>query len=538
MPDWVNKSVFYHIYPLGFCGAPQFNNEDRIYNRLNKVKDWIPHLKDMNVTAINFGPLFESSEHGYDTKDYYNIDKRLGDNNLFKELVDELHKNSIRVIVDGVFNHVGRDFWAFKDLIQNGRNSKYVSWFENVNFNYGSPMGDPFTYEAWEGYYNLVKLNLKNKDVVDHILGAIGMWMDQFNIDGIRFDVAYCLDTEFIKTVRKFIKHKRNDFWLMGEVIHGEYFRWANKDMLDSTTNYECFKGIYSSHNDKNYFEIAYSLNRQFGNGGIYKDICTYNFVDNHDVNRISENLRDYRDIKNVYTLLYTMPGVPAIYYGSEWGIKGKKENGSDKPLRPCLDINNLENPDYSLYEHIKKLSKIKLSLKALHFGEYSQVLVRNEQLIYKRNFEEQVIFVALNLSDENFKTDINVSARGAVDLVNNNEIFHADNGKLNIDIPGKFARVLLLSDFEDNNNNDLPVKNNWIHVKDSENIKLGSYRHFKGNIYNVVGVGLHTETKEKMVIYNQANNPSKIWVRPMSMFIGTVTKDGRTVKRFEYLGK
>lgn len=449
MIDWVNKSVFYHIYPLGFCGAPQFNNESDICNRLCKINDWIPHLKDMNVNAINFGPLFESSEHGYDTKDYYNIDKRLGDNDIFKNLVKELHDNSIRVIVDGVFNHVGRDFWAFKDLLKNGRSSKYVSWFENVNFNCNSPMGDPFTYDAWEGHYNLVKLNLKNPDVVKHIIGAIEMWMDVFKIDGIRFDVAYCLDTEFIKTVRKFTKQKRDDFWLMGEVIHGEYFRWANNDMLDSVTNYECYKGIYSSHNEKNYFEIAYSLNRQFGNNGIYKNICTYNFMDNHDVNRISDNLKIYDDIKNVYTLLFTMPGVPSIYYGSEWGVRGKKENGSDKALRPCLDIENLINPDYDLFNHIKKLSEIKLNLEALQFGDYNHVLVKNEQLIFKRCYDSQTIYIALNLNDIPFETQIDINSNGAIDCINDNKIFYAEGGKLNITIPGKSSRILLLSDLE-----------------------------------------------------------------------------------------
>ena len=290
---------------------------------------------------------------------------------------------------------------------------------------------------------------MKNPDVVKHIIGAIEMWMDVFKIDGIRFDVAYCLDTEFIKTVRKFTKQKRDEFWLMGEVIHGEYFRWANNDMLDSVTNYECYKGIYSSHNEKNYFEIAYSLNRQFGNNGIYKNICTYNFVDNHDVNRISDNLKIYDDIKNVYTLLFTMPGVPSIYYGSEWGIIGKKENGSDKALRPCLDIENLINPDYDLFNHIKKLSEIKLNLEALQFGDYNQVLVKNEQLIFKRCYDSQTIYVALNLNDIPFETQIDINSNGAIDCINDNKIFYAECGKLNITIPGKSSRILLLSDLE-----------------------------------------------------------------------------------------
>ena len=166
MNSWVNEAVFYHIYPFGFCGAPSVNNEGIVVNRIKKVIEWIPHLKELGVNAIYFSPIFESSEHGYDTIDYRIIDKRLGSNDDFKEVCEELHKNEIRVVLDGVFNHVGREFWAFKDIQKNGPNSPYCNWFNNINFSQRSPMGDNFSYEGWEGHFNLVKLNLKNPEVV------------------------------------------------------------------------------------------------------------------------------------------------------------------------------------------------------------------------------------------------------------------------------------------------------------------------------------------------------------------------------------
>ena len=170
MSQWVNNSVFYHIYPLGFCGCPEYN-DGKVEYRLDKVLNWIPHLKEMGINAIYFGPVFQSKKHGYDTSDYYTIDCRLGDNASFKHICEELHKNGIRIVLDGVFNHVGRDFWAFKDVQHNGDCSQYCGWFQNLNFGGRSPYNDPFWYEGWSGHYDLVKLNLHNQAVVDHLNG-------------------------------------------------------------------------------------------------------------------------------------------------------------------------------------------------------------------------------------------------------------------------------------------------------------------------------------------------------------------------------
>ena len=293
MGNWFDNAVLYHIYPLGFCGAPRFNEGDKVEYRLDKLVSWIPHLKEMSVDAVYLGPVFESAEHGYDTTDYKMIDRRLGDTESFKAICAELHSNGIRVILDGVFNHVGRNFFAFKDVQEKGSASKYCGWFHNLNFGGQSPCGDNFWYEGWNGHYNLVKLNLRNPQVVEHLFDAVNYWIDEFEIDGIRFDAADSMDFEFFKRIRAMCKGKKSDFWLMGEIIFGDYKRWANPEMLDSVTNYECYKGLYSSHNDANYFEIDYSINRQFGKSGIYKGINLYNFVDNHDVNRLASTLKN-----------------------------------------------------------------------------------------------------------------------------------------------------------------------------------------------------------------------------------------------------
>lgn len=401
--SWINDAIFYHIYPLGFTGAPRHNEgEETAGSRILEVLEWIPHLKDLGINAIYFGPIFESGSHGYDTTDYNKTDSRLGSMEDFKQVFDALHEEGIRVVLDGVFNHVGRGFFAFRDVQEHLEGSAYRDWFSNLNFSWGSPMGDPFSYETWHGAAELVKLNLGNGAVCDYLLQAVGMWMDEFGIDGLRLDAADCIDREFFKKLRNYTKSKNPDFWLMGEIIHGDYRLWANGEMLDSVTNYECWKGIYSSHNDKNYFEIAHSLKRQFAQGGIYEGLNLYNFLDNHDVNRIASLLKQKENIENAYTLLYLMPGIPSIYYGSEWGIEGVKGQGAeaDYPLRPQIDLKEMEGKSESLIAHLKHLAKVRSGSEAIRYGSYRDLLIRNEQLVFVRELTDDWAIAAFNLAD------------------------------------------------------------------------------------------------------------------------------------------
>ena len=559
MSQWINDSVFYHIYPLGFCGCPEYNDGKTEY-RLNKVIDWIPHLKDMGINAVYFGPVFESKKHGYDTSDYYKIDCRLGDNASFKKICDELHANGIRVILDGVFNHVGRDFWAFRDVQQYGQNSQYCGWFQNLNFGGNSPYNDPFWYEGWSGHYDLVKLNLYNQAVVDHLIGAVDMWINEFKIDGLRLDAADCIEPNFFKTLRQFCKGKNPDFWLMGEIIHGDYNRWANPEMMDSVTNYECYKGIYSSHNDKNYFEIAHSLQRQFSNGGIYQNLCLYNFLDNHDVNRIGSTLRNPNHLKNVHTVLFTMPGVPSIYYGSEWAIEGTRTRESDSMLRPCLELDSPLIRTEALIPHIGKLSALRKKFHALCNGKYENVVIRNEQLIYKRFTDNQTIVIALNVNDSEYWIDFGISGGSVLtDVLTDGSEYRVENNHTNVMIPANGARVLVLHNGEFNYQefmneiaNEVPVpivsdidaviaaanehENNAPaeEVKEERIVKYGKYRSYKGNEFAVLALGTDYETREKTVILKELYGDSTIWVCTLKHFLEDVEVDGRKVHRFD----
>ena len=532
--DWTKEAVMYNIYPLGFAGAPRENDFQLTY-RLDKIYDWMDNFKKLGINTLVLNPVFESTRHGYDTIDYYKIDSRLGDNNSFKEICNTLHKNGIRIILDGVFNHVGRDFFAFKDVQQYREGSQYCSWFMNLNFSGNNHYNDGFCYEGWAGHIDLVKLNLDNTQVTDHLIGAVKLWIEEFGIDGLRLDAADCINLEFFKKLRNTCLSLRPDFWLYGEITSGDYNRWANTETLHSVTNYECYKGIYSSHNDHNYFEIAHSLNRQFGNGGIYRNIYTFNFVDNHDVNRVASMLKNKKHINNCYSILYTMPGVPCVYYGSEWGIEGARTKYSDYELRPCLDINNIPNPDYNLYNHLCKLAKIRKALPALKYGDYFNVNIKNEQLVYRRKSDNQTVYVALNLSDNLFTIDFNCEAGTLTDVLSGDK-FESD-GYVRIGLPPYSSRILVVGDCDLELDTDdealIPIENNTREVLIPEPVREGNYRHFKGNEYEVIGIARDSETLEEFVVYRALYGEGELWVRSRSNFEEIVERDGKLTRRF-----
>ncbi len=401
---WYDEAIFYHIYPLGLTGAPKENSYGEPVHRLNTLIPWIEHIRNIGCTALYIGPLCESVGHGYETTDYKKLDSRLGTNEDLKAFVTECHAQGIRVIFDGVFNHTGRDFFAFKDIQKNREQSPYRDWYCNVNFYGNNEYNDGFSYDNWGGYNLLVKLNQRNPAVKDYICDVIRFWVSEFDIDGIRLDAADVLDFDFMKALRQTANEVKPEFWLMGEVIHGDYTRWVNEGTLHSVTNYQLHKALYSGHNDHNYFEIAHTVRRLYEMGGNRPDgLKLYNFVDNHDVERIYTKLQNKAQFFPVHVLLYTLPGIPSVYYGSEFGIEGKKERFSDDSLRPALhlaDYKNAvtENPCTRL---ITALGRIRQQTKALSLGDYKELLLTNRQYAFSRALNGTTVVVTVN-NDEN----------------------------------------------------------------------------------------------------------------------------------------
>lgn len=410
---WAYESVFYQIYPLGFCGAP-FENDGIEVSRIKKVEDWIPHMKKLGINAIYFSPVFESDTHGYNTRDYKKLDCRLGTNADFAQLCGKLHEEGIKVVLDGVFNHVGRGFYQFQDVVKNRENSPYLHWF-HIDLNGNSNYNDGLWYEGWEGNYDLVKLNLQNEEVVAHLLESAGYWIDAFHIDGLRLDVAYCLDHNFVRRLRRFCDERKAEFFLVGEMLHGDYNQMVNGEMLHSSTNYECYKGLFSSFNSLNLFEIMHSLLRQFGpeNWTLYKGKHLLSFVDNHDVSRIASILTNEKHLPLIYTLMFAMPGIPCVYYGSEWGAKADKSEG-DPALRASFDA-PCEN---ALTEYIALLAAIKKESPALNYGDFSTVVLTNQQCIFQRKCEKERILVAINAGGDSYTAHFDAGCGQATELL------------------------------------------------------------------------------------------------------------------------
>ncbi len=411
---WFEESVIYQIYPLGFCGAPH-DNDGVEKSRILKVMDIIPHLKKLNVDAVYFCPIFESVSHGYDTKDFSRIDKRLGSNEDFKTVCQKLRENDMKVILDGVFNHVGRDFFAFRDVVEKREQSAYKDWF-HIDFNGNSNYNDGLWYEGWEGHYELVKLNLDNTELKNYLFERVGEWIDDFDIDGLRLDVAYMLNRTFMRELRSFVNSKKSEFFMAGEMIHGNYAELISPELLDSCTNYECYKGIYSSLNSGNMFEIAHSLKNRFGNEPwcMYRGLKLINFVDNHDVTRLASNLTDKNHLIPAYGLLMSMPGIPCIYYGSEWGADGVKEAGNDFSLRPCFDSFKFNK----LTEFISKAVKAHRQSEALCYGDIKDLLITSKQFVFERKTENERVIVMINADSNEYVAHFNANAGCGRELI------------------------------------------------------------------------------------------------------------------------
>ena len=439
---WYDEAIFYHIYPLGMTGAPKQNFYEEPVSRLNTLLPWITHIKEIGCNAIYIGPLFESVGHGYETTDYKKLDSRLGTNEDLTNFVAECHKQGIRVILDGVFNHTGRDFFAFQDIKNNRENSQYKDWYCNVNFWGNNSFNDGFSYENWGGYDLLAKLNQRNPAVKDYICDVIRFWVKEFDIDGIRLDAADVMDFEYMKALRHVANEVKQDFWLMGEVIHGNYSRWANEGTLHSVTNYMLHKALYSGHNDHNYFEVAHTI--KYVDGMVGKNLKLYTFVDNHDVERIYTKLKKKEHFVPVHVMLYTLPGVPAIYYGSELGIEGRKERHSDDSLRPMLQYEDYKDAvkTNSYTKLIAALGKIRRNTAALCYGEYKELLLQTTHFAYARVLDGKSVIITVNNGDNEVSMNLPADNSAAYVGALTGDSVKVLDGRIQVNVSPNFGEI------------------------------------------------------------------------------------------------
>ncbi len=444
---WYDEAVFYHIYPLGLTGAPRQNPYAEPVHRLNSLLPWIHHVRKIGCNAIYIGPLFESVGHGYETTDYKKLDSRLGTNEDLTNFVAQCHKQGIRVILDGVFNHTGRDFFAFQDIKSNRENSLYKDWYCNVNFWGNNSFNDGFSYENWGGYDLLAKLNQHNPAVRDYICDVIRFWVSEFDIDGIRLDAADVMDFSYMKALRHTANEVKPDFWLMGEVIHGDYSRWANEGTLHSVTNYMLHKALYSAHNDHNYFEIAHTV--KYVSGMVGTAMKLYSFADNHDVERIYTKLRNKAHFVPLHIMLYTLPGIPSVYYGSEFGIEGKKERGCDDSLRPALNYEDYKdvvqtNPCTRL---IARLGEIRRNTPILCHGNYRELELHTTHFAYERTLDGKSVIITVNNSDSDVQMSLACGNSAEYVGALSGERISADGGRIHVRLAQNCGEIWIPSE-------------------------------------------------------------------------------------------
>lgn len=437
MSDWPDHAIWWQLHPISFTGAepaarPGMRPGTSAAHRLPRIEAWLDYVIDLGCNGLALGPVFASESHGYDTVDHYRIDPRLGTGADFDHLVAQCHERGIRLLLDGVFNHVGRGFPAFQDVLAHGRSSAYAPWFvidfdapedtagaegpnqaegpeghegpegpEGPDKDAGGP--DGFRYADFEGHRNLVALNHAEPAVQDYVADVMRYWLDR-GADGWRLDAAYAVPAEFWRAVTDRVRRDHPDAWLVGEVLHGDYVAAVRDGGLDSVTQYELWKAIWSSLNDRNFFELAWALGRHNDFAAAFLPLT---FVSNHDITRIASRLGDPRHLPHALAILFTVAGSPSVYAGDEQGFRGVKYEraGGDAEIRPAFpaspeDLAPDGWPTYRLHQDL-------IGLRRRHpwlARSATQILtLQNESLGYLATSPDggSRLAVLLNLSDD-----------------------------------------------------------------------------------------------------------------------------------------
>ncbi|BBZ07878.1 alpha-amylase [Mycolicibacterium doricum] len=385
-PAWVEHVIWWQVYPLGFVGAfPADPPPPPDEHRLRRIVDWLDHAIALGASGLALGPVFASRTHGYDTTDHFTIDPRLGDGGDFDELVDQAHRRGLRVLLDGVFNHVGTDFPRYREALDGGPDHPASAWFRR--------RGNRF--DTFEGHGELITLNHREPAVVDYTVEVMSHWLAR-GADGWRLDAAYAVPDRFWSEVLARVRERHRDAWFVGEVIHGDYAGRVAAG-FDSVTQYELWKAVWSSLNDGNFHELDHALQRHTE---FLATFVPLTFVGNHDVTRIASQMTDPRHLEHALVLLFTIGGVPSVYAGDELGYRGVKENrrGGDDAVRPEFTFPPGEDTD------IFRLNKYLIGLRRrhpwLHRAMTSAVELTNSQYVYETRNGDDALVVALNVDD------------------------------------------------------------------------------------------------------------------------------------------
>ncbi|OBG56381.1 alpha-amylase family protein [Mycobacterium sp. E735] len=389
-PAWVEHAIWWQVYPLGFVGAFPASSEPPQpgEHRLRRLVDWFDHAIALGASGVALGPIFASRTHGYDTTDHYRIDPRLGDDADFDHLVAEARRRGLRILLDGVFNHVGVDFPRYQEA---SHDDAAARWFR----------GRPGAFHTFEGHSELITLNHDNPEVVDYTADVMAHWLGR-GADGWRLDAAYTVPERFWAATLPRVRERFPDSWFVGELIHGDYAAVVRAATFDSATQYELWKAIWSSLNDGNFFELDWALQRH---AEFLAGFAPLTFIGNHDVTRIASRLERPEHVAHALVILLTVGGVPSVYAGDELGFRGVKEEryGGDDAVRPefgspPMQLDRFGTDMWALHQFLVGLRR---RHPWLHRATTSALRLENRHYIYETRSGDDALLVALNIGDE-----------------------------------------------------------------------------------------------------------------------------------------
>ena len=399
MPDWIEHALLWQVYPLGFVGA-EAAAADRpgVAHRLGHLTSWLDYAVELGASGLLLGPIFASSTHGYDTIDYFRIDHRLGDEADFDALIEAAHRKGLRIVLDGVFNHVGREFSGFQRALADPTHAGAV-WFRKVQPEDRAAGKEP-EYATFEGHHQLVALNHAEPAVADYVVSVMRHWLER-GADGWRLDAAYAVPRRFWAEVLPRVRDGFPEAYIFGEVIHGDYAGFVHETSVDAVTQYELWKAIWSALNDRNFFELAWALDRH---DALLDSVVPRTFLGHHDVTRIASQLTDDRHLPHALVILMTCGGTPSIYYGDEQAFRGIKEHraGGDDAIRSAFPATpaGLAPFGWPIYRLHQELIGMRRRHAWLHRARTRAVELANTHFFFEAVDGEHRLLVALNLAD------------------------------------------------------------------------------------------------------------------------------------------